>query len=717
MRVNGSVMRADDARAVGGASIRVLSTRAVVTSGSRGRFVLQSSAGDTLVTSAIGFRPDTTVISSVAAEVVVRLETAPITLSDLVAGPGADQSLGVGAGGNWRIDASAVKLMPVAVEPDVLRILQLVPAISFSSLLSARPLIRGVDADDAGVDLNGFEVVNMYHVGRIISAFPALAAKSVELNLQPMSAAAGRSTSGRIGIEGRMERGDAAPTVQYGFGAVSAATGWDGAISGWVTGRSVRGSVLNGAATAGELPFGFEDLYLGMKTSTPGLPSLELTVFHSSDRIGNEGETDAYLRWRNDLIGGKWNALRSNRLALKVTASYSRHYERGEELEARGDDVDVLNEFRRIGTATTALWTPGLRGLTVSMGAEFGTRRIVNLITPDTAAPRVPSADRRLDRAEYGGYVELVRKTTPLEWRIGMRVDGTSQVASLQPRASARVRTSERSWVGVGLGRATRLQHIVSDARTEPKLAYYDIWLPAGVDGIPTATLNHATLEVGRELRNGRLRFGVFGAVGDGVIDLQLPEAGFDPATPYRFGRVRLGGVDADMRIANASGAGIAISYAYTISQRDWGEGWTDWIHERRHQVRAAGLFRPPLGTVFSGTVELGSGYRYTPILGFAAPVPPSRPDLTNLFGVENSAVGPWTLRVDAALVKPFGGPFGLAMEAGVSITNANFGETSSRAAGVVRGGNGGLPKATSNQGPALPAIPSIVLRASLPVK
>lgn len=717
VRHTGTVVRVDDGHAIGGAEIRMVSTRATATSDSRGRFVIPGAAGDTVVTTAIGFRPDTTVIPSVGGNLVIRLATAAVTLSDLVAGPGADQSLGVGAGGSWRIDASAAKLMPVAVEPDAFRILQLVPAISFSSLLSARPLIRGVDADDAGVDLNGFEVVNMYHVGRIISAFPSLAAKSVELNLQPMSAAAGRSTSGRIGIEGRMEHGDAAPTVQYGFGAVSAATGWDGPVSGWATGRSVRGSVLNGAATAGELPFGFEDFYLGMKTSTPSLPSLELTVFHSSDRIGSESETDAYLRWRNDLIGGKWNALRSNRLALNVTASYSRHYERGEELEARGDDVDVLNEFTRIGTATTAVWTPGYRGLTVSMGAEVGMRRIVNLITPDTDAPRVPSADRRLDRAEYGGYVEMVGKTAPVEWRIGMRVDGTSQVSSLQPRASARIRTSERSWVGVGLGRATRLQHIVSDARTEPKLAYYDIWLPAGVEGIPAATLNHATLEVGRELRSGRLRAGVFGAVGDGVIDLQLPEVAFDPAVPYRFGRVRLGGVDADIRIANSSGAGIAISYAYTISQRNWGEGWTPWIHERRHQVRAAGLFRPPLGTVFSGTVELGSGYRYTPIVGFAVPVPPSRPAFTRLFGVENSAVGPWTLRVDVALVKPFGGPFGLAMEAGMSITNANFGETSSRFATSEGGSGGTLPRATTAKGPTLPAIPSLVLRASLPVK
>ena len=715
-RHNGTVVRRDDGRAIGGAVIRLLSTRATATSDDRGRFAIPGEAGDTVVTNAIGFRPDTTLIST-SGDLLIRLATAAVTLSDLVAGPGADQSLGIGAGGSWRIDASAAKLMPVAVEPDVFRILQLVPAISFSSLLSARPLIRGVDADDAGVDLNGFEVVNMYHVGRIISAFPALAAKSVALNLQPMSAAAGRSTSGRIGIEGRMERGDAAPTVQYGFGAVSAATGWDGTVSGWATGRSVRGSVLNGAATAGELPFGFEDFYLGMKTATPRLPALEATIFHSSDRIGAERPGEAFLRWQNDLFGGKWNALRSKRLIVTVSASYARHVERGEELEARNDDVNVLNEFTRLGGLAAMVWTPGHSGLAVNVGAELGTRGIVNRITLDTDSPEVPSADRRLDRAEFGGYLEVVRKTAPIEWRIGVRADGTSQVASLQPRASARLRITEGSWVAAGLGRATRLQHIVSDARTEPKLAYYDIWLPAGVDGIPVATLNHATLEIGRELRNGRLRLGIFGAVGDGVVDLQPPEVAYDPAAPYRFGRVRLGGVDADLRIANARGAGIAVSYAYTVSQREWGAGWTPWIHERRHQVRAAGLLRPPLGTVFSGTVELGSGYRYTPIAGFAIPVPPSRVPFIKYYGGENAAAGPWTLRVDAALVKPFRGPFGLAMEAGVSITNANFGESSSRFASYTIAGPGQPPKATTEKGPIVPPIPSILLRASLPVK
>ena len=84
-------------------------------------------------------------------------------------------------GSEWIVNGAATRAVPAAVEPDAFRVLRLVPAVSFSSILSARPLIRGIDADDAGFAIDGHEVINLFHIGRFFSAFPALGVGKVSI--------------------------------------------------------------------------------------------------------------------------------------------------------------------------------------------------------------------------------------------------------------------------------------------------------------------------------------------------------------------------------------------------------------------------------------------------------------------------------------------------------------------------------------------------------
>src|SRR5690606_11672587 len=149
-----------------------------------------------------------------------------------------------GADNTWVIDATVVEAAPPAVEPDVLRALALAPSVSFSSIRSSRPLIRGIDADDTGFSIDGHEVVNLYHIGRSFAGFPQIAAEQVAVTSQPTRVDIGHTTSGRVEIRGLEWETDRGSELHYGLGAWSAMTGWSGgSVRAVLAGRTVAGSV------------------------------------------------------------------------------------------------------------------------------------------------------------------------------------------------------------------------------------------------------------------------------------------------------------------------------------------------------------------------------------------------------------------------------------------------------------------------------------------
>ena len=159
-------------------------------------------APQVLRVAAIGFHAsEVTVDPQWVGLMVIELESLITTLSDIstVASGSALRS----SDNTWVIDATAVTSAPLTVEPDVFRALALTPSVSFSSIRSSRPLIRGIDADDTGFSIDGHEVVNLYHIGRSFAGFPQIGAQQVTVTSQPARVNIGHTTSGLIEIRGR----------------------------------------------------------------------------------------------------------------------------------------------------------------------------------------------------------------------------------------------------------------------------------------------------------------------------------------------------------------------------------------------------------------------------------------------------------------------------------------------------------------------------------
>lgn len=140
--LTGRVIAAEAGSPIPEARVSLLRSRISSTSNLFGRFSIPlDSLPDTLVVASIGRIPDSVLIPGPpASALTVALRASPIPLSDLIvtAPPGGDLIQGT----HWELPMIAVRAVPPAVETDVFRALAMIPAVTFTTPLSSRPIIH-----------------------------------------------------------------------------------------------------------------------------------------------------------------------------------------------------------------------------------------------------------------------------------------------------------------------------------------------------------------------------------------------------------------------------------------------------------------------------------------------------------------------------------------------------------------------------------------------
>ena len=735
--VRGTVVAAEGSTPIANASIVARRGPSATTSDRLGRFTIVAGFPDTLVITAIGWRPDTIPIPTpLPMHLVVVLERAPVIISDLIAAASATPSLDLSDHGRWQMPMAAARTVPPAVETDVYRALALIPAISFSSPLSARPLIRGYDAQEVTTRIDGFEVLNLYHMGRIFSSFPADAAEELTVSAAPYTAAHGGSTAGVIDITGRTGRAD---RFQAGGGLSY------GSLSGYAGGGNARVRYFGNARVfywkslellpSLDIPYHFEDLYGGLVVGPADRPRGRLTVFATQDRAGPTGGNRTFLHWDNAMLGGRWRLKDGGRTTVEVSSTAAHFGQTGEDVPGLHSiaNANLRNRFTRV--AVTADLVAVFEKTRVASGMAVGWRNVVNQIVdapldfnPDPDPFGAPRASIDVDRLEVGGYASVSRRLGRFTAEAAVRVDAAGSETSIEPRLHARWSPSQPIELSAAAGRTSRLFHLLGDARSEPDFDFLDFWLPAG-DSVPTAQADHLTVDLNLDLAPFLARISVFGSRGSGIGEV-TPETAQRPSGPFeffRFGRSRTRGVEAQLAYRGGPNRphSLSVSYAAGRSERDWGLGWVRWSLDRTHQVRGFGQIKLG-GVTWFGAVDAATGAPITPIdfilddttaPGQPPIVVPGRAVPSAGYGRENTAATSGTFRIDAGLGYSFGGPSGRRFTLGASVINLLA--TAVSPFGYVQGSGDG-PPAVDRQGRptpyrrlfSLPPIPTVTLRA-----
>jgi len=736
--LNGSVVAAEGATPIAGATIATLRSKLAVASDRLGRFSLTLTAfPDTIVVSAIGWRPDTVPLAANPEDgLTVRLSRAALIMADLLAVAAPSRRLDLAEHGQWTMPLAHARTIPPAVETDVFRALTFVPAVTFSSPLSARPSIRGYDAQDVATRIDGFEILNLYHLGRIFSSFPADAAEAITVSTAPYPANHGGSIAGIIDITGRTGQLDRFHAgAGWSYGSLSAYAGGGGAgIRYFANARLFYWKALDLVPNV-KVPYGFEDLYAGAVFGSPERPRGRVTVFATQDRAGNVNQR-SYLHWDNLMTGGRWRILDHGAASLEASASVARFTQRGEDVPGLYSiaSTNIRNQFSRSAAGLDFLASSATSRVAAGLG--LGWRSVANRIVESTPAPsgfdrapfEFPAADLETARLEVGGYLNLTRQLGPATIEAAVRLDAAASRQTIQPRLHARWALNQRVELSAAAGRTSRLYHVLSEARSEPEFDFLDFWLSSS-DSIPAAIVDHGSIDLRLDLSPVVARLSLYRSDGNGLGELRPSYAQRPTSQPlFRFGRSRTSGVEAQLALSRSDGAleSASVSYVLARSQRRWGDDWVPWALDRRHQFRGFAQVRTG-GWAWSGALDLASGLPITPIAYTLPPagvpgIPPGttasgRAATPPVYGVENSAATSGTFRFDVATQFSFGGPGRSRFTLGVAVINlfgtavAPFGDFFSHAVGDYATDPSGSPlpyRRLFN----LPPIPTVTIRA-----
>src|SRR6266550_2840060 len=176
--IRGQVLASENEQPLSGAEIYALRSRRGAETDRHGRFVLWLRViPDTLIAHFIGRAPDTVVVHLQSAAVAlpgVTVQAEPLSRADDAA-----------QGATWALPREALATVPGAVESDVFRGLALSPAVAYSTPLSSQPFVRGMDPGAVSYRLDGFTVINPFHIGRIFSALMPQAVQGAQLAAAP----------------------------------------------------------------------------------------------------------------------------------------------------------------------------------------------------------------------------------------------------------------------------------------------------------------------------------------------------------------------------------------------------------------------------------------------------------------------------------------------------------------------------------------------------
>lgn len=716
--VNGRVVAAEDGQPLAEVQVAAVRARQTAVTDRFGRFALVlHDFPDTLVARLIGRtpewlpmagRPDTVVTLSLRAAAV------PIASLLVDANSGSDVA-GSSAIGTWLLPRSAVAMVPTPVEGDVFRSLVLSPAITYSSVLSAQPMLRGEDPGAVAYRLDGFTLLNPYHIGRFFGVLPPQAIQSVAVRAAPLLERAGDAPSSEI--DAILRQG---PDSLLGGAQVSlaTATAWAGGTSGgqrwFVAARHAYIGDLPISALQ-QAPYRWTDVYARFNMqSTSGRTLALVTAFASHDDI-HSTQADAGMRWGSRLIGIRIPLRTGTATTLETWAEASAADQDLERIEVRGSPSNVLNRFATIATGIEAVHT-GER-TEVNLGIESRFRGIVNRI----AGGGLPLPPLDASGWGLGTWAGISRHWGRLHTHVGARVDLDSATTLLQPNARLTTDLGGRWSLGVAFGRSAKLYHTITNLAPEPDLIFLDVWRSAGVSGAPQLRTNHFAMDLKHRSVDGSLmlRGGIYAAKTRGVGEVT---PGWDAsAGPLRFGDARTYGFEFE---GSTSGPRVSMGATYALgwSQRDWGNGtraYVPWIHDRRHALRIFAVGLAGRGWGFSFLAETASPEPNTPIeaLFISGPLTPSgikrdttAGGVTFVPGPENSARGIWTGHVDIGISKTFGSAMGVHGAVSLSVLNLAFSRVASYQPAFLSFGTGQSYAGTLVYRPkfVLPAVPTV---------
>ena len=578
------------------------------------------------------------------------------------------------------VGAAAMKGVPGVGEPDVVRVVQLLPGVVARNDFNTGLNVRGGEADQNLILLDGHPIYNPFHLGGLFSTFMDATVGGIELMTGAFPARFGGRLSSVLDVRSADE---ARPGVHASadlsvIGATARLSGTLGSERGtWsIAGRRTYADAVTSMFTDDILPYHFRDVHARAAYAFPGDVRLAVTAYLGKDVLDanlSEFESDSApsrasegrwaFTWGNRVLGVTLSkelganaripviGLRlgeSATLEQRVSGShFSTLLDLGDGAFAQRNEV---SDFRLTGSlvARTAAHDR-------SIGYELATHRLrYSSGSTETGATDFDLRQRPISAAAWINDLWRPSPRWLLEW--GLRAEALSgrDWAALSPRVSVKYFATPELAFTAGAGRVTQWMHSMAG---DGPLRYFEVWL-ASDSLTPVATAWHWVAGAERRFRDvGSIRLEAFVKRYDRVMEANWSENPQRPGDEFFVAEGRSYGADLFARWQPTSGLAGWLSYSYGVSTRSrdglrWAPG-----HDRRHDLDVVATWRLAKYR-FGARFGLATGTPYTPIVGEIARrvYDPSRDSwgtgnsrlwIEALGGARNTARFPATHRLD----------------------------------------------------------------------
>ncbi|MCO4098059.1 MAG: TonB-dependent receptor [Gemmatimonas sp.] len=633
--LEGRVVEAATASPVGSATVVLRGTRVGTVANDDGRFVLGGlPAGSArIVVGRLGYRTDTltvTIRSGDTTRLTVRLQPATAALQTVKVAAAAterDQFRLSGSPSVVSVRGETLKRVPVIGEPDVLRVVQLLPGVVATNDFTAGYNVRGGESDQNLVLLDGYPIYNPFHLGGLFGTFIDETVAEFELLPGGIPARYGSRLSSvlsvvpkaeaRSGVHGAASVSVLASTLSLG-GTVRGTTSWNVAARRTYADRFV--SLLSDR----QLPYYFTDMQAHVRHQLRGGGTLSATAYRGSDVLdasleafgdsSQAGGGRILFDWGNTLLGVAYTQPLGARWGGDSTRVMQRLSWTGFNTTLDLGDgslrfVNTLGDSRAWGELSR--WRGTHETLVGYEWSGLRTRYDINAAASDDP---ILAVGQRPSAASV--YVDHTVRGARTVTRVGMRgetVTGTGWTG-LSPRLSFKWFATPNRAFTVAAGRTTQWTPALRNEQAPIRI--FDFWL--------TADRNTPVASAWQGSAGGEQWFG-----GSRFVRLEgwikrygsLPSSNLfnDPDVLGDEFIVTTGtsyGADVLVRQLERERVSGWIAYSYAVSWRDGVDGRFAPVQDRRHNLNVVTSYRP--GGVWSYGIRLGvgTGTPFTDVVG-----------------------------------------------------------------------------------------------------
>ncbi|MGM9509945.1 TonB-dependent receptor [Larkinella sp. GY13] len=330
--LNATVMRADTALPIVGASVFVTESGAGTTTDEQGRFSVSLRPGSYHISlSAVGFKSDRPfIVVNANRTAVFRLISQTFELDEVeVRDRRADQNVKDVRMSQIQLDVRQLKKMPVVLgEPDILKALTLQAGVSTAGEGAGGFNVRGGRTDQNLVLLDGAPMYNTSHLLGFYANVSSDVVQDVNLYKGSFSSQYGGRISSLLLVNTRAGNSERW-RLSGGISPISGRVVIDGPIAKGLTlmaaGRVAYPNWILQSfperSAAKESRAFFYDGNLKLNYAPNAANTVSLSAYRSADRFKFPGDTT--YGWQSNVVSGRWSSLLHRNLQLNVNALYS----------------------------------------------------------------------------------------------------------------------------------------------------------------------------------------------------------------------------------------------------------------------------------------------------------------------------------------------------------------------------------------------------------